>query len=213
MNKKHESEAPEIIADPGESIWECVNNPDQYKIDALVKGRAKEPAFLEWAAIFEKAKSLGNPCDFVMEYRQLLHECKNETGGKEFLGRWENFWAVMLLAVEVATGRPSVAGSQWRLRFQHAVPPKNEEVEQRLSLLAEKALLAIKTAGGLKYGERKGFLFHTPPTPQFQMVVLAHWFCLNFQKDPRLLLAADRLELETLRLAAKEFSPARDKSL
>lgn len=95
MNKNHESEAPEIDADPWESIWDCVNNFDQNKLDALVNGRAKEPAFLEWAAIFEKAKCMGNSCDFVMEYRQLLHECKNETGGKVFLGRWEIFWAVI----------------------------------------------------------------------------------------------------------------------
>jgi len=192
-------------------IWFPLNPSVPIDPEALPEAAPPPRVFLEWAGILEKAKSMGNPCDFVMEYRQLLHECKKTSGPDEILGRWENFWGLILLASEIATCRQPAVGNPWRLRFQSAAMPKTADIEHRIAMVAGKALIAIKTAASFPYAE--GPPIHTPPTPESRMVVLAHWFCVNFQKDPRLILRADRMELETLRAAAREFSPTRTKSL
>lgn len=207
-----ESEKPENWGEE-ESIWECLKTHDQINPETLEEEKPPAKVFIEWVIILDKAKSMGNPCDFVMEYRQLLHECKKTADPEEFVARWENFWGLMLLASEIATGRQSTVGNPWRLRFQSTVAPKKEDIEHRISLIAEMALTAIKTAATFTYADMEKLPVNTRPTPESRMVVLAHWFCANFQKDPQLILRAERMELETLRAAAREFSPTRAKSL
>ncbi len=211
MSTEHEPpQNPDKKMNP---IWFHNDPPDQINPEALPAETASPRVFIEWVAILEKAKCMGNPCDFVMEYRKLLHDYKKTGTPEEVLGHWVNFWGFILLAVEVATGRQSVTGNPWRLRFQSAVTPKTEALEHRISMVAEKARSAIRTTAAFPYADMASPPIHTPPTPEARMVVLAHWFCVNFQQDPQLILRADRMELATLRAAALEFSCARPKSL
>lgn len=208
MSEHREPETPEETGVQQQPLWEFIRN--QIKAE----GRETGPkAFVEWAAILEKAEATGNPCDFVMEYRRLLHALKAGPGAEGFSGRWAGFWEILLLAADIAAGRQRPPdGNPWRLRHQSAAAPKNGELENRISLLAEKALQAVQAAAPFPFASMKCFPTHTPPTPESRTAALAHGFCTNFKKDPRLLLRADRMEIEALRLAAREFSPARDKS-
>ncbi len=159
---------------------------------------------MEWGPIMEKSACVGNPCDFVAEYRLLLREAEKGGAPEGLAGRWESFWHLMLLAAEIATGRRPPAGNQWRLRFGAA--PEGDEAGSRISLIGEKGIAAARAAASFSYPDMEKFPADTRPTPQARMVVLAHWFCCNFRKDPRLILRADRLELDVLRAAALEFT-------
>lgn len=154
---------------------------------------------VEGSVFLEKTAAIGNPCDFVLEYRRLLPDCKNREAWMKAAGRWKEFWELMRRGVELVATKKPQTHTAWHLSFQN-VTPDDEERPARLSALAAKAESIFK------YYSPVRLMGDLPDTPETRMNILARSFCANLRKDPNLLLHADNMELKTLKISAEEFS-------